>query len=388
MSQHPPEGGPAHPDVLMDRYELGELLGYGGMAEVHRGRDLLLERDVAIKLLPRDQSPDPEAAERLQREAKSGAVLNHPNVVAVHDIGLSAETVFIVMEYLDGEPLRALLAREGPTSSRRAASIGASLCSALEAAHERELIHRDISPANIMVCSDGTPKVMDFGIARLLESGGTTATGNVLGTPAYLSPEQGQGAPLDGRSDLYSLGCCLYEMVTGHQPFAASTPVAVVSQHVREPPRPPREHDPTVSLDLETVILRSMAKHPDGRYATATAMKAALEEAEPDEQGSPAAPKTGSSATRTLHAPDPDRPSEETLGLAGPTRVDDLREGPDPEDTGLWQRRLGVMLIVIATAAILSVVTYLVYDNADQLLSAPGDNWRHLARARLRTGGR
>jgi eukaryotic-like serine/threonine-protein kinase len=267
------------PMLLADRYEVGRLLGTGGMAEVYEGRDRLLARRVAIKVLLGELGQDPSFLARFKREAQAAASLSHPNVVAVYDTGVQDSTHFIVMEYVEGRTLRDLLRIGGPPPPERAALIAADVCNALAAAHARGLIHRDVKPANVMLTPDGTVKVMDFGIARATSSDTITQTHAVIGTAQYISPEQVEGREVDARSDLYSLGCLLYEMLTGRVPFAGESPVSIAYRHVREDPVPPRRINPRIPPALEAITLRAMAKHPANRYQTAAELRADLERA-------------------------------------------------------------------------------------------------------------
>ena len=224
--------------VLGGRYEIGDIIGYGGMAEVHRGRDVRLGRDVAVKLLRPDLARDPAFESRFRREAQSAASLNSPAIVAVYDTGDSevdgVSTPYIVMEYVDGQTLRDMLTTEGRLLPQRALEITAAVCTALEQAHAAGIVHRDIKPGNVMVTTTGEVKVMDFGIARALTASTTTMTqtSTVVGTAHYLSPEQARGEHVDARSDVYSTGCLLYELLTGAPPFTGDTAVAVAYQHV------------------------------------------------------------------------------------------------------------------------------------------------------------
>jgi eukaryotic-like serine/threonine-protein kinase len=265
------------PTVLLDRYEVGRLLGAGGMAEVFEGRDRLLARRVAIKVLQAQFARDPSFLIRFKREAQAAASLSHPNIVAVYDTGSEDGTHFIVMEYVDGRTLKEVIRAEGPLYPERAAEICADVCSALVAAHARGLIHRDIKPGNVMLTPEGKVKVMDFGIARATTSETITQTAAVVGTAQYISPEQAQGQTVDYRSDLYSLGCCLYEMLTGTVPFTGATPVAIAYRHVREDPTPPRQLNADVPAPLEAICLKAMAKLPDNRYQTAAEFQDDLE---------------------------------------------------------------------------------------------------------------
>jgi eukaryotic-like serine/threonine-protein kinase len=273
------------PKRLGDRYELGDLLGRGGMAEVHRGQDVRLGRTVAIKTLRSDLARDPTFQARFRREAQSAASLNHPTVVAVYDTGedygLDLAIPYIVMEYVDGHTLRELLQSDRRLTPERALEITAAVLQALDYSHRRGIIHRDIKPANVMLTRTGEVKVMDFGIARpIADTAATmTATQAVIGTAQYLSPEQARGERVDARSDLYSAGCLLYELLTGRPPFVGDSPVAVAYQHVREDPPPPSQHDPEIPPEVDAIVLKALAKHPDNRYQSAAEMRADIERA-------------------------------------------------------------------------------------------------------------
>jgi beta-lactam-binding protein with PASTA domain/predicted Ser/Thr protein kinase len=269
--------------LLGGRYQVGELLGYGGMAEVHRGRDLRLGRDVAIKTLRTDLARDDTFQLRFRREAQNAASLNHPAIVAVYDTGeergpAGEELPYIVMEFVNGRTLKEVLAVEGRLMPRRALEIVADICSALEFSHRHGIIHRDIKPGNVMLTQTGQVKVMDFGIARALASGASTMTQTsaVIGTAQYLSPEQARGEAVDARSDVYATGCVLYELLCGHPPFVGDNPVSVAYQHVREDPRPPGESNRDVTPDVDAVVLKALAKNPLNRYQSAGEMRADL----------------------------------------------------------------------------------------------------------------
>lgn len=269
--------------LLGGRYEVGELLGYGGMAEVHRGRDLRLGRDVAIKMLRTDLARDNTFQMRFRREAQSAATLNHPGIAAIYDTGEERAATgeplpYIVMEYVNGRTLKDVLAVEGRLQPRRALEITADICAALEFSHRHGIIHRDVKPGNVMVTPNGQVKVMDFGIARDLASGATTMTQTsaVIGTAQYLSPEQARGEAVDARSDVYATGCVLFELLCGHPPFVGDSPVSVAYQHVREDPRAPSELNPEVTPDIDAVVLKALAKNPANRYQSAAEMRADL----------------------------------------------------------------------------------------------------------------
>src|ERR1700755_955471 len=291
------------PQHLSDRYELGEILGFGGMSEVHLARDVRLHRDVAVKVLRAALARDPSFYLRFRREAQNAAALNHPSIVAVYDTG-EAETPsgplpYIVMEYVEGVTLRDIVHTEGPLAPRRAIEIIADACQALNFSHQNGIIHRDVKPANIMISATNAVKVMDFGIARAIADSGNsvTQTAAVIGTAQYLSPEQARGETVDARSDVYSLGCVLYEILTGEPPFVGDSPVAVAYQHVREDPVPPSERNPALSPDLDAVVLKALAKNPDNRYQTAAEMRTDLIRVHSGE--APEAPKVFTDAERT-----------------------------------------------------------------------------------------
>ncbi|HLV57492.1 MAG TPA: Stk1 family PASTA domain-containing Ser/Thr kinase [Natronosporangium sp.] len=269
--------------LLGGRYEVGELLGYGGMAEVHRGRDLRLGRDVAIKMLRSDLARDTTFQMRFRREAQNAASLNHPAIAAIYDTGEERgpggePLPYIVMEFVNGRTLKEVLASEGRLQPRRALEITADICAALEFSHRHGIIHRDVKPGNVMVTPSGQVKVMDFGIARDLGSGATTMTQTaaVIGTAQYLSPEQARGEAVDARSDVYATGCVLFELLCGHPPFVGDSAVSVAYQHVREDPRPPSQINPEVTPDIDAVVLKALAKNPANRYQSAAEMRADL----------------------------------------------------------------------------------------------------------------
>jgi len=276
--------------MLGDRYEIGEVIGRGGMAEVHEGRDLRLGRRVAVKILRPDLAKDPTFQARFRREAQSAASLNHPNIVAVYDTGEDTlvnedgSTIvvpYIVMEYVDGMTLRQLLASGRRLLPERALEITAGILNALDYAHRHGIVHRDIKPANVMLTRTGEVKVMDFGIARAMNDAGTTMTSAqaVMGTAQYLSPEQARGEVVDARSDLYSTGVLLYELLTGKPPFTGDSAVAIAYQHVSEMPTPPSQVDDGVPAEVDAVDLRALAKHVDDRYQTAAEFRADVERA-------------------------------------------------------------------------------------------------------------
>ena len=262
--------------IINDRYELHERIGRGGMADVFMARDLLLDRDVAVKILFPEHAVDPNFVERFRREAQSVAGLNHPNIVGVYDWGQTGNTYFMAMEFVKGRTLAEVLRRQGRLTARSAASVGGSIANALAYAHRNNVVHRDIKPANILMASNGDIKVVDFGIARALDSahdGGLTQDGAVMGTATYFSPEQAKGDGLDLRSDLYSLGIVLYELVTGKPPFSGESALATAYKQVHDVPTRMKDHVADVPPALEAIVSKCMAKEPTRRYATAEQLR-------------------------------------------------------------------------------------------------------------------
>ncbi|WP_369029160.1 MULTISPECIES: Stk1 family PASTA domain-containing Ser/Thr kinase [Streptomyces] len=271
------------PRRLGGRYELGQVLGRGGMAEVYLAHDTRLGRTVAVKTLRADLARDPSFQARFRREAQSAASLNHPAIVAVYDTGedyIDGTSIpYIVMEYVDGSTLRELLHSGRKLLPERTLEMTIGILQALEYSHRSGIVHRDIKPANVMLTRNGQVKVMDFGIARAMGDSGMTMTQTsaVIGTAQYLSPEQAKGEQVDARSDLYSTGCLLYELLTVRPPFIGDSPVAVAYQHVREEPQPPSVFDPEITPEMDAIVLKALVKDPDYRYQSADEMRADIE---------------------------------------------------------------------------------------------------------------
>ena len=273
------------PRRLGGRYELGSVLGRGGMAEVYLAHDTRLGRTVAVKTLRVDLARDPSFQARFRREAQSAASLNHPSIVAVYDTGEDyvdgVSIPYIVMEYVDGSTLRELLHSGRKLLPERSLEMTIGVLQALEYSHRAGIVHRDIKPANVMLTRTGQVKVMDFGIARAMGDSGMTMTQTaaVIGTAQYLSPEQAKGEQVDARSDLYSTGCLLYELLTVRPPFVGDSPVAVAYQHVREEPQKPSNFDPEITPEMDAIVLKALVKDPDYRYQSADEMRADIEAA-------------------------------------------------------------------------------------------------------------
>ena len=264
-------------EVIADRYELEELVGSGGVSNVFRAHDRLLERHVAIKLLHEHVGRDREQVERFKLEARSVARLSHPNIVTVIDRGEREGRQFIVFEYVEGESLKQLVLRSGQLTVRRALEVVLPVARALDFAHRQGLVHRDVKPQNVLIPEGGEAKMTDFGIARSLDLEGLTQTGSVVGTSHYIAPEQARGLPVDERTDVYSLGTVLFELLTGEVPFEGDNFVAVALRHVNELPPAVRGRRPDVSPRLEAAVLRAMAKDPADRFASMRELGAELE---------------------------------------------------------------------------------------------------------------
>jgi eukaryotic-like serine/threonine-protein kinase len=347
---------------LGDRYELGDVLGRGGMAEVHLGRDVRLGRSVAVKTLRTDLARDPTFQARFRREAQSAASLNHPAVVAVYDTGEDnvngVALPYIVMEYVDGSTLRELLQSGRKLLPERALEITAGICRALDYSHRQGIVHRDIKPANVMLTRNGEVKVMDFGIARAVADTAATmtATSAVIGTAQYLSPEQARGERADARSDIYATGCLLYELLTGRPPFVGDSPVSVAYQHVREDPVPPSQLDPEIPPVCDAIVLKALAKNPENRYQTAGEMREDIDRAL---SGRPvmATPLLAAGAMSSGTATQRIAPVDSTSVMGPPTATTQRFPGapPEPPRSRTW----AWVLLVLGVLAVFALALWL-----------------------------
>ena len=346
------------PQVLAGRYEIRDLIGRGGMAEVHLGYDTRLSRIIAIKLLRSDIAGDPTFQARFRREAQSAAALNHPTIVAVYDSGEEEITApngatrsvpYIVMEYVEGHTVRELLGDGDAVPIPEAVEITTGVLDALEYSHRAGIVHRDIKPGNIMLTSTGAVKVMDFGIARAIEDSAATVTQThaVVGTAQYLSPEQARGELVDARSDLYSTGCLLYELLTGQPPFTGDSAVAIAYQHVREIPKPPSALAADVPESLDRVVLKALAKARDDRYQDAAHMRTELLAAARGMAVSAPATETWQSTTAmpsaTAPSPAPPAPPISTQPSAPEQTAEDKRPR-----RRWWVWMLIILLLILA----------------------------------------
>jgi serine/threonine-protein kinase len=356
------------PQVLGERYEIGGVLGRGGMAEVHRGRDLRLGREVAVKVLRQDLARDPSFQVRFRREAQAAASLNHPAIVAVYDTGedrtTTGATPYIVMEYVEGDTLRDVLRREGPLSPERAMALAADICGALDFSHRNGIVHRDVKPGNVMITPQGTVKVMDFGIARAVSDSAATMTSTaaVIGTAQYLSPEQARGEGVDARSDVYSMGCMLYELVTGAPPFTGDSPVSVAYQHVREDPRLPSSINGDIPAELDAILLKAMSKNPANRYQSAADMRNDLLRALAGQRVEATPVMGDAEKTAIISAP-----------AGGYGYRDDEDWGDDDEQARRRKRRIIAIVAAVAVLLLGGVIAAAVLMNSEpEAPAAPG----------------
>ncbi|MCI3240748.1 Stk1 family PASTA domain-containing Ser/Thr kinase [Streptomyces spinosisporus] len=353
------------PRRLGGRYELGQVLGRGGMAEVYLAHDTRLGRQVAVKTLRADLARDPSFQARFRREAQSAASLNHPAIVAVYDTGEDyidgVSIPYIVMEYVDGSTLRELLHSGRKLLPERAMEMTVGILQGLEYAHRSGIVHRDIKPANVMLTRNGQVKVMDFGIARAMGDSGMTMTQTaaVIGTAQYLSPEQAKGEQVDARSDLYSTGCLLYELLTVRPPFVGDSPVAVAYQHVREEAQPPSVFDPEITPEMDAIVLKALVKDPNYRYQSADEMRADIEACL---DGQPVAATAAMGSVGYGGYPD-DQPTTALRSADGgatsmlpPMNPDDGGYGYDERPDRRRQKKSNTSTILLVVAGILVLV--------------------------------
>lgn len=361
------------PRLLGGRYELDGVVGRGGMAEVYRARDLRLDRIVAVKTLREDLARDQTFQARFRREAQSAASLNNPSIVAVYDTGedqgATAHVPFIVMEYVDGRTIRDLLRDDRRLLPERALEITDGVLRALDYSHRAGIIHRDIKPGNVMLNRNGEIKVMDFGIARAVSDSQATMTqtAQVIGTAQYLSPEQARGERVDVRSDLYSAGCLLYELLTGRPPFTGDSPVAIAYQHVRENPVPPSQVDPELPAWADPMVLKAMAKDPANRYQSAADMRGDIQRAlggYPIAAQLPAPGFDGAPGTRRMDPMDPRTQMQGRTGSLPPYEYDagyGDRGGQGPRGGYRQQRKRPIWPWVAALGVLVLVGAYFAF---------------------------
>ncbi len=330
--------------VFDGRYLIIRKLGTGGMANVYLAEDQELGRRVAIKILDDRHAQDVQFVERFRREATNAAGLSHPNIVSIYDRGEAEGTYYIAMEYLDGRTLKELILRRGPAPVKTAIDYTRQILAALRFAHKNGIVHRDIKPHNVLVDSEGRLKVTDFGIARAGASQMTEA-GSIIGTAQYLSPEQAKGAPVDQTSDIYSVGIVLYELLTGTVPYTGDTPVEIAMKHLSQVPEPPSTLQPQIPHEVDSIVLRALAKDPADRYQSADEMDADLERAA---NGLPVSPATEEAATMVLSAADTATMAALQAGRAQPPSV--FYDEPPRRKRSLWPWL--VALAVIAAAAV------------------------------------
>ncbi|MGW0913053.1 Stk1 family PASTA domain-containing Ser/Thr kinase [Streptomyces sp. NPDC002784] len=353
------------PRRLGGRYELGQVLGRGGMAEVYLAHDQRLGRTVAVKTLRADLARDPSFQARFRREAQSAASLNHPAIVAVYDTGEdyidNVSIPYIVMEYVDGSTLRELLHSGRKLLPERSMEMTIGILQALEYSHRNGIVHRDIKPANVMLTRNGQVKVMDFGIARAMGDSGMTMTQTsaVIGTAQYLSPEQAKGEQVDNRSDLYSTGCLLYELLTVRPPFVGDSPVAVAYQHVREEAQPPSVFDPEITPEMDAIVLKALVKDPNYRYQSADEMRLDIEAAL---DGQPVAATAAMGSVGYGGYPD-DQPTTAlrssdagATSMLPPMHPDDGGFGYDDRPDRRRQKKNNTSTILLVVAAVLVLV--------------------------------
>jgi serine/threonine-protein kinase len=322
--------------VLDAKYQVDRLIGKGGMGNVYEAKHLHMGLPVAIKILHPHLVTDSTAVERFRREARSARTVNHPNAISIMDFGVTSDNIlYLAMELINGISLQEVLKKETTIDFTRAVKMMHQVCLAVDAAHQKAIIHRDLKPDNILILDYGTPaekvKVIDFSIAKMKESGkdpNLTSAGVVVGTPQYISPEQAQGLELDSRSDIYSLGIILYQMLTGNVPFTGKTSAMLLMQHIQAKPKPPREVKPEIPLKLEAVILKALSKQAKDRQQTAAELAKELEDA----LAAPVAAAATATSSQTMSRED-NKSAKETVTSPPP---------PEPKKS-FWQRLLSLV---------------------------------------------
>ncbi len=349
--------------ILNGRYRLGQTVGEGGMAIVYLARDLLLNREVAVKVLRDQYASDATFLERFRREGQIAAGMTHPNIVSVYDVGNDQNLHYIVMEHIRGPNLKELIYQQGPFSVDGAVFIIGQVASALDYAHQRGLVHRDIKPQNILVDRDGNAKVVDFGIAKGMRDPGLTETGTGMGTVHYVSPEQARGFEIGPASDLYSTGIVLYEMLTKTLPFEGESSVSIAMQHVSDEPVPPSRHNPNIPPQIDKIILRTLAKDPSERYPSGAALETALrfwrnpipvrqQPTAPRPANRPVRASTGRADIDRRRAKRPPRPP------AGGGRPPGQPRQPASNELGCATWFIGVLLLTVIVAVVLALLQW------------------------------
>lgn len=357
---------------LDGRYEITELIGVGGMADVYRATDIIDNKTVAVKILKREHAENEEFLRRFRNESKMIASLSHPNVVKVYDVGFSDKLQFIVMEYIDGITLKEYIENEGVLTWKDSVHFIIQVLRALQHAHDKGIVHRDIKPQNIMLFTDGTIKVMDFGIAKSALEQAFTATDQTIGTVHYISPEQARGDQTDEKSDIYSVGVMFYEMLTGEKPFDSDKPVTIAVMHMKNMPKRPRAINPSIPAGLEEIILRAMEKDPENRYQTAADMIKDIEsfKANPsmvfgyyEEVPADSAPETESDVTDTVYVEDDydDEEYEEELDEEDEDDEEDENEDDEEEDGEDEEEESRSLFIPVMTAVTIAFIVVAVF---------------------------
>ncbi|GAX90420.1 Stk1 family PASTA domain-containing Ser/Thr kinase [Effusibacillus lacus] len=354
---------------LANRYEILERIGGGGMAIVYRALDTILNRYVSVKVLRQQFVADEEFVRRFRREAQSAASLSHPNVVNIYDVGVEDETYFIVMEYINGKTLKEIIQERAPLPVVEAVDIAKQICSALQHAHDHQIVHRDIKPHNIMIGKDGHVKVTDFGIARAVTSSTITHNGSVIGSVHYFSPEQARGAITDVKSDIYSLGVVLYETLTGELPFSGETPISVALKHLQEHFVEPRQINPKIPQSVENIILKALAKNPEVRYQSAKEMYRDLDNALQNPNVAKfTAPDTTAYTQPTIQIPA--AAFHESTATKQATK--DESEDSEPKKRNLWKTISLIMgLLMLGTVGVAAGYTIMNKFMAGQVVEMP-----------------